>query len=335
VVALDVQCLSSGTVPGKFALVYTNPNFEVFADQACTQPIASGAPVINPNSSTRVYVKGLSGSDPNDDASITLYYCPTGEAVASASPSTMSFAAFAAAPAAAPTSENAPLDKVNVAVVGIKREYDALGESTKAAVYCAWLLGRWLADGIALAWELFGAREVRLAGGPLSGKTGIFITLSARRALEEVYGFDLEAAEDALAANAQLLPAMIHLDFLLLLYRGISYRKKRDDLQIIVLGLSPMVPHICHSLWHELGHEQALIDESWPKPDAAALKQDTVEIIVQVNGKLRGKVQVANGADQATAHAAAMADEGVRRFAGEAPPRRVVYVPGKLLNIVV
>jgi leucyl-tRNA synthetase len=60
-----------------------------------------------------------------------------------------------------------------------------------------------------------------------------------------------------------------------------------------------------------------------------------VEIIVQVNGKLRGKVQVANGADQATAHAAAMADEGVRRFAGEAPPRRVVYVPGKLLNIVV
>ena len=92
-------------------------------------------------------------------------------------------------------------------VVGIKREYDALGESTKAAVYCAWLLGRWLADGIALAWELFGAREVRLAGGPLSGKTGIFITLSARRALEEVYGFDLEAAEDALAANAQLLPA--------------------------------------------------------------------------------------------------------------------------------
>src|SRR5262249_5435744 len=103
----------------------------------------------------------------------------------------------------------------------------------------------------------------------------------------------------------------------------------------IVLCLSPMVPHICHSLWHELGHEQALIDESWPKPDAAALKQDTVEIIVQVNGKLRGRVQVANGADQATAQAAAMADESVRRFAAEAPPRRVVYVPGKLLNIVV
>ena len=109
-------------VPGKFALVYTNPNFEVFADQACTQPIASGAPLINQNSSTRVYVKGLSLSDPNDDASITLYYCPTGEAVAPASPATESFATFAAAPAADPASENAPLDKVNAAVIGIKRD---------------------------------------------------------------------------------------------------------------------------------------------------------------------------------------------------------------------
>ena len=109
---------------------------------------------------------------------------------------------------------------------------------------------------------------------------------------------------------------------------------RHEALAMAVLCLSPMVPHICHALWHELGHERALIDEPWPTPDAAALAQDTVELIVQVNGKLRGRVQVPAGADEPTARAAALADAAVQRFLGTQPPRRVVYVPGKLVNIV-
>jgi leucyl-tRNA synthetase len=95
-----------------------------------------------------------------------------------------------------------------------------------------------------------------------------------------------------------------------------------------------MVPHIAHALWHELGHERALIDEPWPTPDAAALAQQSVELVVQVNGKLRARVQVPAGADESTARAAALADADVQRFVGSGAPRRVVYVPGKLVNIV-
>jgi leucyl-tRNA synthetase len=110
---------------------------------------------------------------------------------------------------------------------------------------------------------------------------------------------------------------------------------RQEALEISVLLLSPMVPHIAHVLWHELGHERALIDERWPAPDPAALTLEATEVIVQVNGKLRGRVSVPTGADQAAALALAMADADVRRFASDAPPKRVVYVPGRLLNIVV
>jgi leucyl-tRNA synthetase len=110
---------------------------------------------------------------------------------------------------------------------------------------------------------------------------------------------------------------------------------RQEALEIAVLCLSPIVPHITHALWHELGHEHALIDERWPIPDAAAMMQDTVELVVQVNGKLRGRISVASGADEATARQAALADAAVRRFIGETPLRRVIYVPGKLLNLVI
>jgi leucyl-tRNA synthetase len=110
---------------------------------------------------------------------------------------------------------------------------------------------------------------------------------------------------------------------------------RQEALEISVLLLSPIVPHVTHALWQELGHARALIDERWPAADASALTQDVLEVIVQVNGRLRGRVLVPKGADQAAAAAIAMADADVRRFAGEAPPKRVVYVPGRLLNIVV
>jgi leucyl-tRNA synthetase len=110
---------------------------------------------------------------------------------------------------------------------------------------------------------------------------------------------------------------------------------RQEALEIAVLALSPMVPHITHALWQALGHAGALIDERWPEPDPAALAQDTVAIVVQVNGKLRGRISVPAGAEQPAVLAAALADADVQRFVGSAPPRKVVYVPGKLLNLVV
>jgi leucyl-tRNA synthetase len=114
-----------------------------------------------------------------------------------------------------------------------------------------------------------------------------------------------------------------------------AHALRHEALEIAVLCLSPIVPHICHALWQELGHTRAMIDEPWPEPDPAALAQASVELIVQVNGKLRGRVTVAADADEATAQAAALGDADVQRFLAGGTPKRVVYVRGKLVNIVV
>jgi len=76
------------------------------------------------------------------------------------------------------------------------------------------------------------------------------------------------------------------------------------------------------------------VDERWPEADPAALKQDSVELVVQVNGKLRSRLSLPTGADEAAAREAALADENVRRFVGDRPVRKVIYVPGKLVNVV-
>jgi leucyl-tRNA synthetase len=109
----------------------------------------------------------------------------------------------------------------------------------------------------------------------------------------------------------------------------------QEALEIVVLVLSPVVPHACHALWRELGHAGAIVDERWPEPDAGALERATVEVVVQVNGKLRGRVTVPAGADEGTVREAALADPNVRRFMEGRPVRKFVYVPGKLANVVV
>ena len=109
----------------------------------------------------------------------------------------------------------------------------------------------------------------------------------------------------------------------------------QEALEIAVITLSPMVPHVCHALWHELGHAEALIDVRWPQADAEALAQDAITLVVQVNGKLRGQITVAVDADEATVRAAALAEESVRKFVGEATPKKIVVVPRKLVNVVV
>ncbi|MDH3552199.1 MAG: class I tRNA ligase family protein, partial [Gammaproteobacteria bacterium] len=109
----------------------------------------------------------------------------------------------------------------------------------------------------------------------------------------------------------------------------------REALQAVILMLSPIVPHICHALWAALGHETALIDEPWPRADESALATDLIEIVVQVNGKLRGRISVAANADNDTVGKQALADPNVQRFVADKEVRKTIVVPGRLVNIVV
>ena len=109
----------------------------------------------------------------------------------------------------------------------------------------------------------------------------------------------------------------------------------KEALDIAVLSLSPIIPHVTHVLWRELGHGTALIDEQWPAVDAGALQQATIELVVQVNGKLRARVSVAVDADEKAVREAALALPNVQKFVAGALPRKVILVPGKLVNVVV
>lgn len=109
----------------------------------------------------------------------------------------------------------------------------------------------------------------------------------------------------------------------------------QEALEIAVLSLSPIIPHVTHALWKSLGHDTMLIDEPWRSVDSLALEQSTIELVVQVNGKLRGRILVAVDAVEAQVREAAINDANVQRFVGKAVIRKVIVVPGKLVNIVV
>nr|WP_312508586.1 leucine--tRNA ligase [Pseudomonas luteola] len=108
----------------------------------------------------------------------------------------------------------------------------------------------------------------------------------------------------------------------------------QEGLETVALLLAPITPHICHALWNELGHADAVIDARWPSVDESALVQDTLQIVIQVNGKLRGHIEVAAQASREDIEAAARTNENVLRFTEGLTIRKVIVVPGKLVNIV-
>jgi leucyl-tRNA synthetase len=108
-----------------------------------------------------------------------------------------------------------------------------------------------------------------------------------------------------------------------------------EALEIILLALSPIVPHFCHALWKHLGHADAIINCPWPAADNAALVQDEVHMVIQVNGKLRSKLTVPKDCDQSIIERLALADSHVCKFTDGLTVRKVIVVPGKLVNIVV
>ncbi|MCK9284462.1 MAG: leucine--tRNA ligase [Rhodocyclaceae bacterium] len=109
----------------------------------------------------------------------------------------------------------------------------------------------------------------------------------------------------------------------------------QEGFSILLRLLSPITPHIAHVLWQGLGHGDDILTAPWPEPLAAALVQDEIELVLQVNGKHRGSIKVPAGADKAAIEAAALADETTQRFLEGRPAKKVVVVPGRLVNVVV
>ena len=104
---------------------------------------------------------------------------------------------------------------------------------------------------------------------------------------------------------------------------------------ILLRILSPIAPHICHALWIELGYGSDILAAPWPEPVEAALVQDEEELVLQVNGKHRGNIRVKVGAERAAIESVALAAEGAQKFMEGKPAKKVVIVPGRLVNIVV
>ncbi|MDY6978974.1 MAG: leucine--tRNA ligase [Pseudomonadota bacterium] len=109
----------------------------------------------------------------------------------------------------------------------------------------------------------------------------------------------------------------------------------QEALETVVLLLSPIVPHITHVLWQALGHEGAVIEQDWPQADESALVREEVELVVQVNGKLRGRISVPVDAERNQIEQAAQEEENVQRFIEGKGIIKLIVVPGKLVNIVV
>ena len=109
----------------------------------------------------------------------------------------------------------------------------------------------------------------------------------------------------------------------------------RDAIQNVVLLISPFAPHIAEELWIELGHKAGVMDAEWPVVNEEALKRDEIELVVQVNGKVRDKIKVPSAATKDEIEAAALAAEKIQSWLEGKTIRKVIVVPGRLVNIAV
>ena len=135
----------------------------------------------------------------------------------------------------------------------------------------------------------------------------------------------------AIAANMELLNILSK--FSDASEQGKSVR--REALELVVLMLSPILPHATHIMWQALGYDGMVVNEPWPKVDEAALVKDSIEMGVQVNGKLRAKIEVSASASKQDIESQALADSRVQRHIGGKDIKRVIVVPKKLISIVV
>ncbi|MGH7732534.1 MAG: class I tRNA ligase family protein, partial [Gemmatimonadales bacterium] len=112
---------------------------------------------------------------------------------------------------------------------------------------------------------------------------------------------------------------------------GCHHRALVDE---IVLLVAPVAPHFAEECWERLGHQGSVFDARWPAFDAQLAVDDSLEVVIQVNGKTRGRVTIDRGAGEPEVVTAALADPAVQRHLGGAAPKKTIYVPGRLVNFV-
>ena len=135
---------------------------------------------------------------------------------------------------------------------------------------------------------------------------------------------------NVVAANMELLNELNR-------YEDVSGQGRavvQEALEIVVLMLSPIVPHITHALWHALGHAEAVVECAWPVCDETALVQEQVTLVVQVNGKVRGRVSAPVDAGKSTLETLVLNEPNVRKHLQDKPVKKFIVVPGKLVNVV-
>ena len=163
------------------------------------------------------------------------------------------------------------------------------------------------------------ATELRTDGAP-----DATVLRKLHQTIEKV-GHDIPA----LGYNTAIAAMM---EYMNVLRRG-ERTPHRDEVLPLVQLVSPFAPHLAEELWERLGHDGSIFDAGWPSFDAALAREDTIALAVQVNGKMRGTIEVARDVTQPDALAAALADASIaKHIAG--PPKKVIFVPGRLLNVI-
>mgnify|MGYP002629802034 CR=1 FL=1 len=109
----------------------------------------------------------------------------------------------------------------------------------------------------------------------------------------------------------------------------------QEALETIILAVAPIVPHFSHALWQHLGHAEAIIDTRWPEVDESALVQNKIQVVLQVNGKVRAQIEVDTDIGKAELEQLALQHEAIQRYTDSGTVRKIIVVPGKLVNVVV
>jgi len=186
--------------------------------------------------------------------------------------------------------------------------------------------------------------EKHVAGGqakPTEGSRPVVTRSEARAIRRQLHETIRKVGDDyarrysfntAIASIMELLNALAKFEPL----DSNEQQARQEALEAVALLLNPITPHVSHTLWQRLGHGETLLeDQAWPTVDEAALVRDSVTLAVQVNGKLRATIEVAPDADRDVIQAQAMAQPDVVKFIGDGAVRKVIVVPGKIVNIVV
>ncbi|WP_437882731.1 leucine--tRNA ligase [Pseudomonas sp. LRF_L74] len=187
-------------------------------------------------------------------------------------------------------------------------------------------------------------RVWRLAHGHVSaGATGTLDTASLndeQKAVRRAIHLAIKQASNDIGLHHKFNTAIAQVMTLMNVLEKAASTSEQDrallqeGLETVTLLLAPITPHIGHALWQALGKTDSVIDASWPQVDESALVQDNLTLVIQVNGKLRGQIDVPASASREEIEASARANENVQRFTEGLQIRKVIVVPGKLVNIV-